>query len=217
MHWVTSSSSCSVTLKLDGRALACGFGRWEECVLKCSVQDCHRAAGLLLPQLVATFFFLCLNLPLPTPQCLYLNITKLSWTELALCGVWEGDFTAENLPVERREGVGRLGVNQTEKLQLVDVEVADGLHRRELWHHLKKGERTEEWGESGEWTQLNRISCTAMQRVASVPLPVSLLTLPLSVGIAAEPRRPSPAASGPSARLSATVGLREITMTRCCY
>ncbi len=56
---------------------------------------------------------------------------------LALCGVWEGDFTAKNLPVQRREGVCCLRVNQTEELQFVDVKVANGLHYGKLRHHLR--------------------------------------------------------------------------------
>lgn len=55
---------------------------------------------------------------------------------LALRGVREVDFAAEDLPVERREVVGRLWVQQAEELQLVDVEVTDGLHHGQLGHHL---------------------------------------------------------------------------------
>lgn len=56
---------------------------------------------------------------------------------LALCGVWEGDFTAKNLPVQRWKGVRCLRVNQAEKLQFVDVKVTDGLHCGKLGHHLE--------------------------------------------------------------------------------
>lgn len=55
---------------------------------------------------------------------------------LARRGVGEGDFAAENLAVQRREGVRRLGVHQAEKLQLVDVKVANGLHDWKLGDHL---------------------------------------------------------------------------------
>lgn len=55
---------------------------------------------------------------------------------LALRGVWEGDFAAKHLPVQRRKGVRRLRVNQAEKLQFVNVKVADGLHNWEFGHHL---------------------------------------------------------------------------------
>lgn len=51
---------------------------------------------------------------------------------LALCGVWEGDFTAKNFPIQRGEGIRCLRVKQTEKLQFVDVKVANGLHYGKL-------------------------------------------------------------------------------------
>ena len=57
---------------------------------------------------------------------------------LAICGVWEGDFTAKNLPIQRRKCVCCLRVNKTEKLQFVDVKVADGLHYGKLRHHLDR-------------------------------------------------------------------------------
>lgn len=60
---------------------------------------------------------------------------------LALGGVWEGDFTAKNLSVQWREGVRCLGMNQAEKLQFVDVKVADGLHYWKLRDHLE-GKKT---------------------------------------------------------------------------
>lgn len=56
---------------------------------------------------------------------------------LALCGVWEGDFTAKNLPIQRRKGICCLRVDQTEKLQFVDVKVANGLQDGKLRHHLE--------------------------------------------------------------------------------
>lgn len=65
---------------------------------------------------------------------------------LAFRGVREVDFAAEDLPVERREVVGRLWVKQAEELQLVNVEVADGLHHGQLGHHLHG---VEEGGEKG--------------------------------------------------------------------
>lgn len=55
---------------------------------------------------------------------------------LALCGVWESDFTAKNLPIQRGESVGCLRVKQMEKLQLVNVKLANGLHYRKLRYHL---------------------------------------------------------------------------------
>jgi len=57
---------------------------------------------------------------------------------LALGGVWEDEVAAEHLSVQRGEGVRGLGVHQPEELQLVDVEVADGLHDREFGHHLQR-------------------------------------------------------------------------------
>lgn len=44
---------------------------------------------------------------------------------LALSGVWEGDLAAENFPVEGRKIVGCFWVKETEKLQLIDVKVAN--------------------------------------------------------------------------------------------
>lgn len=57
---------------------------------------------------------------------------------LTLCGVWEGYFTAKNLPVQRRESVRCLRVDQTEKLQFVDVKVANGLHYGQFRNHLEE-------------------------------------------------------------------------------
>lgn len=57
---------------------------------------------------------------------------------LALSGVWEGDLAAENLSVESREVVGRFWVKQMEKLQLINMEVANRLHHGQLGHHLCK-------------------------------------------------------------------------------
>lgn len=55
---------------------------------------------------------------------------------LALGGVWEGDLAEENLSVESREVVGRFWVKQMEKLQLINMEVANRLHHGQLRHHL---------------------------------------------------------------------------------
>lgn len=55
---------------------------------------------------------------------------------LALSGVWEGDFAAENLSVESREVIGRFWVKETEKLQLINMEVANRFHHGQLGHHL---------------------------------------------------------------------------------
>lgn len=56
---------------------------------------------------------------------------------LALCGVWEGDFTAKNLPIQRGKGIRCLRVNQAKKLQFVNVKVANGLHYGKLRDHLE--------------------------------------------------------------------------------
>ena len=57
---------------------------------------------------------------------------------LALRGVGEDEVTAEHLSVQRGEAVGRLRVDQAKELQLVDVQMADGLHDGKLRHHLKR-------------------------------------------------------------------------------
>lgn len=57
---------------------------------------------------------------------------------LAFGGVWEGDFTAKNLPIQRGKGIRCLRVDQTEKLQFVYVKVANGLHYGKLGHHLEQ-------------------------------------------------------------------------------
>ena len=62
---------------------------------------------------------------------------------LALGGVWESDLAAEDLAVERGEAAGRLWVEETEELQLVHVQVADGLHHGHLGHHLWRGGKRE--------------------------------------------------------------------------
>lgn len=56
---------------------------------------------------------------------------------LAVSGIRKGDFTAKHFSVEWRKAVGCLRVKQPEKLQLVNVEIADGLHLRKLGDHLK--------------------------------------------------------------------------------
>lgn len=83
---------------------------------------------------------------------------SLCWIRLALRGVWEGHLTAKHLPVERGESICRLGVNQTEKLQFVNVEVANRLHYGKLRHHLRAKEREEEKkvgkGERKNWVNV---------------------------------------------------------------
>lgn len=59
------------------------------------------------------------------------------WRRLALGGVGGGALTTEHLPIQRGEAVGCFWVEQAEKLQLVDVEVADRLYRGKLSQHLK--------------------------------------------------------------------------------
>lgn len=100
------------------------------------MQGCHRAAGYFA---VATF----LSLPL-VPYIFVSLYESLSYLNrfLVHCGVWEGDFTAEHLTVQRGEIVCSLRVEQTEKLELVNVEIADGLHHGKLGHHLR-GRRRE--------------------------------------------------------------------------
>lgn len=56
---------------------------------------------------------------------------------LAVAGVRQGHLAAEHFPVQWWETVGGLWVDQTEKLKLVDVEVTDRLHCRQLGHHLQ--------------------------------------------------------------------------------
>lgn len=72
-------------------------------------------------------------------MALFSNKPRVLTSRLARRGVGEGDFTAEDLPVQGREGVRRLGVHQAEKLQLVDVKVANGLHDWKLGDHLGRG------------------------------------------------------------------------------
>lgn len=52
-------------------------------------------------------------------------------------GVGEEALATEDLPIQRGEVVGRFWVEQAEKLQLVYVEVADGLDNRKFRQHLK--------------------------------------------------------------------------------
>lgn len=47
---------------------------------------------------------------------------------LAFGGVREGDLAAENLSVESREVVGCFWVKEAEKLQLINMEIANRLH-----------------------------------------------------------------------------------------
>lgn len=63
---------------------------------------------------------------------------------LTVSGVGEVDVAAEHLPVERRKAVGLVRVDQSEKLQLVDVEVTDRLQLRQLGHHLNMTEERRE-------------------------------------------------------------------------
>lgn len=49
---------------------------------------------------------------------------------LTVGGVREADLAAEHFPVQGREAVGCFRVNQAEELQLVNMQVTDGLH---LW------------------------------------------------------------------------------------
>lgn len=55
---------------------------------------------------------------------------------LALSGVWKGDLAAENLSVESRKTVGRFWMKETEKLQFINVKVANRLHHGQSGHHL---------------------------------------------------------------------------------
>lgn len=68
---------------------------------------------------------LCLSLPLPL------------WRRLALGGVGEEALTPEHFPIQWGEAAGRFWVEQAEKFQLVDVEVADGLYCGKLSQHLQ--------------------------------------------------------------------------------
>lgn len=60
---------------------------------------------------------------------------------LAVGGVRQRHLAAEHFPVERWEAVGGFRVDQAEKLQLIDVEVANGLHCGQLGHHLWEREK----------------------------------------------------------------------------
>lgn len=55
---------------------------------------------------------------------------------LAVGGVRQRHLAAKNFPVQWWEIVGGLWVDQTEKLQFINVEVADRLHCGQLGHHL---------------------------------------------------------------------------------
>lgn len=66
---------------------------------------------------------------------------------LAFCGVREVDFAAEDLSIQRGKAEGRVWVKQTEELQLVNVEVADGLHHGKLGHHLRGFKRAQKGGQ----------------------------------------------------------------------
>lgn len=56
--------------------------------------------------------------------------------KLALGGVREGYFTPKNFPVQRRESIRCLRMNQAEKLQLIYMEVTYGPHHGKFRHHL---------------------------------------------------------------------------------
>ncbi len=55
---------------------------------------------------------------------------------LAVSGVRQRHLAAKHLPVQWWETVGSLWVDQAEKLEFVDVQVADRLHYGQLGHHL---------------------------------------------------------------------------------
>lgn len=129
MQGAPSSTSWALT-EADGLADGAAGERSVFWSVACGIVI-ELLAGLL--STVATFLF---NLPLPPHLNDSIWITRVGSRWLALRGVWEGDFAAKDLPVQRRKGVRRLRVNQAEKLQFVNVKVADGLHNWEFRHHL---------------------------------------------------------------------------------
>lgn len=71
---------------------------------------------------------------------LWIHSLHLSFLCLSVClavgGVRQGHLAAKHLPVQWWETVGGLWVDQTEKLQFINVEVTDRLHCGQLGYHL---------------------------------------------------------------------------------
>lgn len=166
------------------------------------VLDCLWTAGCWAS---TSLSFFCLLLLLP---CLWIHSLHLSFVCLSVClaisGVRQRHLAAEHLPVQWWETVGGLRVDQTEKLQFIDVEVTDRLHCGQHWHHL--------CGQRRYWGQFlccvhNCMYLSGVVTVCPLPCPVSHQKRCSSVDCAAEPGRLSPGVSEPFGLLSARADL----------
>lgn len=95
-------------------------------------------------------------------------------------------------------------MDQAEKLQLIDVEVANELHCGQLGHHLREREK-----QRGEFMNAKLCARTSGWggALSASPCPVSHQRRSC-VGCAAVPGRPSPGVSELSGLLLATAGLQ---------
>lgn len=81
---------------------------------------------LILHIMASLALTLARDFPFTLSVILSLTISR----SLTVGGVREVDLTAKHFPVQRWEAVGCFWVNQTEELQLVNMQVTDGLHLR---------------------------------------------------------------------------------------
>lgn len=81
---------------------------------------------LILHIMASLALTLARDFPFTLSVILSLTISR----SLTVGGVREIDLAAEHFPVERREAVGCFRVNQAEEIQLVNMQVTDGLHLR---------------------------------------------------------------------------------------